>query len=478
MSRLMVTKVLFVEPPKDYWFLMGEYLPPPTGLLALAAYLEKNLEDVELEILDCQAESLDWGGVQRRISSAKPDIVASSGFTCNAYVCARVAETAKKVDPDIVTVIGGQHFSCVDEQSLRSFPEIDYIVRGEGEQTLLELIRVLRRQRDPATVKGLSFVRNGQLVRTPDRELIKDLDTLPFPAYHLVEKNLDKYHFAMMAGKTRYLIMEGSRGCQHRCSFCTQLRHWNVTWRTKSPKRVAEEMAYLRDDLGAGFIWLTDDNFEYGRRGKELANELGAMRFDDSTPWFFQSRTDDIVKHPDVVASLARVGNNWQLIGVENNSPNVLKDFKKGTTPNDAKEAVAILKENGIFSQAMMVIGSRGDTSESIQALREYTFSLDPHLVIFTILTPFPGTEVYESAKKNGWIEDENFAHYDMAHAIMPTETLSRSEVQAELYECYKEFFGSPIRAMQGIFSSNEIKKRCFRHLAGKRILGSLRQLI
>jgi anaerobic magnesium-protoporphyrin IX monomethyl ester cyclase len=474
----MITKVLFVEPPKDYWFLMGEYLPPPTSLLALAAYLEKNLEGVELEVLDCQAESLDWGGMKKSISSSKPDIVASSGFTCNAYVCARVAETAKKVDPGIVTVIGGQHFSSFDEQSLRSFPEIDYIVRGEGERTLLELIRALRGKGDPSSVKGLSFLKNGQLVCTPARELIENLDTLPFPAYHLVERNLGKYHFAMMAGKTRYLIIEGSRGCQHRCSFCTQWRHWNGAWRTKSPKRIAEEMAYLRDDLGAGFIWLTDDNFEYGRRGRELASELDTRGFNDSTPWFFQSRTDDIVKHPDVVASLRRVGNNWQLIGVENNSPSVLKGFNKGVTVTDAKEAVAILKKNDIFTQAMMVIGSRSDTSQSIQALREFTFSLDPHLVIFTILTPFPGTEVYESAKKSGWIEDDNFAHYDMAHAIMPTETLSRAEVQAELYTCYKEFFGSPLRAMQGIFSSNEIKKRCFRHLAGKRVLSNLRQLI
>ena len=474
----MVTKVLFVEPPKDYWFLMGEYLPPPTGLLALAAYLEKELEDVELEILDCQAESLDWGGVQKRISSSRPDIVASSGFTCNAYVCARVAETAKKVDSEIVTVIGGQHFSCVDEQSLLSFPEIDYIVRGEGERTLLELIQALRGQRDPISVNGLSFLKNGKLIRTPPRELIDDLDALPFPAYHLVERNLDKYHFSMMAGKTRYLIIEGSRGCLHRCSFCTQWKHWNGTWRTKSPKRIAEEMAHLRDDLGAGFIWLTDDNFEYGRRGGEIAQELGKRGFDDSTSWFFQSRTDEIVKHPDVVANLRRVGNNWQLVGVENGSPDVLKNFKKGATVNDAKEAVTILKKNDIFVQAMMVIGSRSDTSESIQALREFTFSLDPHLAIFTVLTPYPGTEVYESAKKNGWIEDDNYAHYDMAHAIMPTETLPRSEVQSELYNCYKEFFGSPLRAMQGIFSSNEIKKRCFRHLAGKRVLSTLRQLI
>ncbi|MDD1743397.1 MAG: B12-binding domain-containing radical SAM protein, partial [Methanomassiliicoccales archaeon] len=363
-------------------------------------------------------------------------------------------------------------------QSLLSFPEIDYIVRGEGERTLTELVQALRGQRDTMSVNGLSFLRNAKLVRTPPRELIEDLDTLPFPAYHLVEGNLKKYHFAMMAGKTRYLIMEGSRGCIHRCSFCTQWKHWNGAWRTKSPQRIAEEMAYLRDDLGGGFIWLTDDNFEYGRRGKQLAEELGKRGFDDSVHWFFQSRTDDIVKHPEVVASLRGVGNDWQLIGVENGSPEVLKNFKKGASVNDAKEAVAILRKNDVFAQAMIVLGSRTDTSKSIGEVREFVNTLDPHMAIFTILTPFPGTEIYESAWQNGWIEDDNFAHYDMAHAIMPTETLTRSEVQRELYDCYKEFFGSPIRAMQGIFSSNEIKKRAFRHLAGKRVLGSLRQLI
>jgi anaerobic magnesium-protoporphyrin IX monomethyl ester cyclase len=474
----MKIRIMFVEPPKDYWFLMGEYLPPPTGLLALAAYVERELEDVEIGILDCQAEAKDWKGVERQISSFSPHIVASSGFSCNAYVCAKLAETVKKVDSRIVTVIGGQHFSFTDEESLSCFPEIDFIVRGEGERTLVELIRSIRDGSDVGRVNGLSFRKEGGMVRTPPRDLIEDLDSLPYPAYHLVEQNLSKYHFTMMAGKARYLILEGSRGCWHRCSFCTQWRHWNGAWRTKSPHRIAEEMAHLRDDLGAGFIWLTDDNFEYGKRGGELARELGVRGFNDSTPWFFQSRTDKIVRNPEIVARLRQVGNNWQLIGVENNSPQVLEVFNKGATVNDALEAVRILKQNDIFVQAMMVIGSRKDSHASIQELRDFAQVLDPHMVIFTVLTPYPGTEVRHEAMMNGWVEDQNYGHYDMAHAIMPTETLSRSEVQMEFYTCYKEFFGSPSNALRGIFSSNKIKKRCFRHLASKRILGTLRQLI
>ncbi|HTY47384.1 MAG TPA: radical SAM protein [Methanomassiliicoccales archaeon] len=474
----MSTRLLFVEPPKDYLFLMGDYLPPPTALLALGAYAEREIDDLEIEVIDCQAESLDWKALEKRIEAFEPDVVAASGFTCNAYTCAKVAEISKKIDKDIVTALGGQHFSYADVESMHEYPEIDFIVRGEGERTLVHLLRALRDESDLTSVDGLTFRHGNEIVQNRPRELIENLDELPFPAYHLLEKNLDRYHFTMMAGKGRYMITEGSRGCFHRCGFCTQWKHWGARWRTKSPKRIAEDMARLRDDYGAGFVWLTDDNFEFGKRGKELAAELKARGFNESNEFFFQARTDDIASHPDEVAKLAAVGNNWQLVGVENNSPEFLKQFHKGERVEDARKAVGVLKDNGVLAQAMVIIGSRSDTHESIKKLREYTLDLDPELAIFSCLTPMPGTELYDEAKRNRWLDDKNLAHYDMAHAIMPTETLTRSEVQEELYVCYRQFFGTPTRVLKGLFSSNDIKKRCFRHLAGKRIMYNLRQMI
>jgi anaerobic magnesium-protoporphyrin IX monomethyl ester cyclase len=474
----MTTKILFVEPPKDYWFLMGEYLPPPTGLLVLAAYIERELPEVEIEVLDCQAERKDWKDVERQIESFAPHIVTASGFTCNAYVCARVAETAKKINPDIVTVIGGQHFSFKAEESLNDFPEIDYIVRGEGEVTFVELIKALR-DGDVAGVAGLSFRNNGGVVHTSERQLIEDLDSLPFPAYHLVEDNMENYHFTLMAGKNaRYMILEGSRGCKHRCSFCTQWRHWGGVWRTKSPKRIADEMEHNHRRFGGQFLWLTDDNFDYKTRGMELWRELKQRDFTDDITWFFQARTDDIAGHPDIVAKLRDVGNSWILIGVESDSPEVLKDFKKGLRVDDATRAVKILNDNDIFTQSMLVMGSRRDTMESISELRRFSLELDTHLAIYTTLTPFPGTDVHEAATRNGWIEDTNYANYDMVHAIMPTETLSLQEVQEELYRCYRGFYGSISRNIAGLFSKNRMKRRAYRHMAGKSVLRSLRRLI
>lgn len=475
----MASRILFVEPPKDYWFLMGEYLPPPTALLVLAAYIEKELPDMEVEVIDCQAERLDWKDVERRIESFSPSIVAASGFTCNTYACARVAETAKKVNSDIVTVMGGQHFSFTADDSLKTFPEIDCIVRGEGEHTIVELIKALKEQSDIGRVRGISFRNNGGIIHTSPRPLIENLDDLPYPAYHLVEKNIGEYHFTMMAGKnTKYLILEGSRGCNHKCSFCTQWKHWNGVWRTKSPKRIATEMEYLNQRFGGEFLWLTDDNFDYKKRAKELWQELRQREFTDDVNWFYQARTDDIAKNPDLVAKLRQTGNSWILVGVENHSPRTLKDFRKGAQVNDAFQAIKTLRENDVFAQSMFVIGSRKDNAESIEKLRQFSLDLDTDLSIYAALTPLPGTDVYEEAKRNGWIEDTNLANYDMAHAIMPTETLSRREVQEELYRCYRAFYGSSIRNIKALFSKNEIKRRTYRHMAGKRVLSTLRRMI
>jgi len=474
----MTFKILFIEPPKDYWFLMGEYLPPPMGLLALAAFVERDLEDVEVDVIDCQAEELGWSALEKRIYSLSPDVVASSGFTCNAYGCARTAEIAKTVDPRIITIVGGQHFSFTSEESLSSFPEIDFVIRGEGERTLVELIRAVRDGGDLPLIRGLSFRAHKKIVHNPPRSLIENLDSLPYPAYHLVEKNLHRYHMKVMAGKDRFLILEGARGCWHRCSFCTQWRHWSGTWITKTAKRIANEMVHLKDNFGAGFLWLADDNFELGLRGEELARALADKGFGDSTTWFFQSRMDDIVQHRDVVSQLHEVGNSWQLLGVENNSPEVLSEFNKDEGVEDAAKAVKVLKDHGILAQAMMVIGSRRDTTETIRGLRDFSIRLDADLTIFTVLTPFPGTNIHAIAKERGWIEDANYAHYDMPHAIMPTETLSRTQLQQELLDCYRAFYGSPMSIVRGLFSHNELKKRSYRHLAGKRVLHSLRQLV
>jgi anaerobic magnesium-protoporphyrin IX monomethyl ester cyclase len=475
----MISKLLFVEPPRNYWFVMGEYLPPPSVLLILAAYVERELPDLEIDILDCQAERMNWQGLEKYIESSKPSMVLTSGFTCNAYSCARTCEIAKKIDDKIITVVGGIHFSFTPEESLMNFPEIDIIVRGEGELTIVDLIKTLKKDEKLDKVKGISFRQKKTIMHTPSRPLIKNLDSLPYPAYHLVEDYLKQYHFTMMAGrKTRYMILETARGCEYKCSFCTQWNHWQGAWRTKSIKRIVDEIEYLNETYGGVFLWFTDDHINLRLRGKQLYEELKHRRCKDDIMLFFQARTDDVVRNPDLIEKLREVGVYWIMCGVETDSEERLKEYKKGTKNSDAYTTMKILRKNDIFSHAMFVIGARSDTQESIESLRNFSLDIAPDFAIYTALTPFPGTIYYETAKKNGWIEDSNYANYDMAHAIMPTETLNRKEVQEELWKCYRGFYGSYRKGIAGILSKNKFKRTLYRHMAGQRVLTKFRRLI
>jgi anaerobic magnesium-protoporphyrin IX monomethyl ester cyclase len=236
-------------------------------------------------------------------------------------------------------------------------------------------------------------------------------------------------------------------------------------------------MEYCNRNFGSEFIWLTDDNLGAGNRISDIADEIIRRKMPDNVTWFVQARCDDIIRNKETLPKLRKSGLNWVLLGVENSDPETLKNFNKGITPEDAKTAVRLLKENDIFAHAMFIIGNRKDTKESISRLRRFADDLNPDLAMFGVLTPFPGNEIYDEAKRNGWIEDSNWSNYDMVHAIMPTETLSTKEVQEELYKCYRSFYGSWTRRLGGLFSQNDLKRKVFWHMTRRGIMDQLKAL-
>jgi anaerobic magnesium-protoporphyrin IX monomethyl ester cyclase len=237
-------------------------------------------------------------------------------------------------------------------------------------------------------------------------------------------------------------------------------------------------MEFLYNNYGSRLLWLTDDNFGLGPRMDEFCDELIKRSFSQDITCFIQARCDDVAKNPQLVAKMSKAGINWLLLGVESHRKGTLDSFHKDSKPEYAEAAVKLLKQNSIFSQATCIIGERGDSAESIAGLRQFVNHIDPDLAIFMVLTPFPGTDLYEEAKREGWIEDLNWANYDMVHATMPTETLTREQVQHELYKCYRSFFGSRNRQMHGIFSKNNVKRRVYRYMAGQGLLRQLKSIV
>ena len=179
-----------------------------------------------------------------------------------------------------------------------------------------------------------------------------------------------------------------------------------------------------------------------------------------------------------MVEKLREAGAIWALVGFDNLSEDILKSYrKKGVAKTNSKQAVELLRENQIFSQGTFIIGHPTDSHGSIEALRNYADYLDPDIATFFALTPFPGTEIYEDALEKGWIEDTNWANYDMVHATMPTEHLTREEVQKELWECYNSFFTNLPRLYKGITSDNPVTKRTYGYLARQNILANLKDI-
>lgn len=472
-------KVLFVEPPKDMWFVMGEYCPPPLGILQLAAFIESRSPEIDIEVIDCQAEDIGWNQLVRRIEAFEPNVLVSSALaTCNTYTIIKTLEYTKKIDPSIKTVVGGQHFTALANESLENYPEIDFIIRGEGELTLNHLLKNLMEGKSLLKVEGLSFRHNGNAVHNPGRPLIQNLDDLPFPGYHFVEDNIHKYHFKMMSGPNAgYAMVEASRGCMHKCTFCSQWTHWGGEWRSKSPERIADEMEHIYNEYDITFLWMTDDNMGLGNKTEQLCENLIKKGITDDVTWFLQARSDDIIKKQKVLHKLRKAGNYWVLTGLERHDDTTLNNYRKGIKPSDAKLAMDLLKDNGIFAQATLMIGDRKDSHESIGKLRDFVNYADPDLAIFMILTPFPGTELYSTARENGWLQDANWANYDMIHSVMPTEHLTVPEVQEELYKCYRDFYGSMKRRISGIFSKNSFKRKTYRYMAGQGLLQYMRGL-
>ena len=471
--------ILFIEPPKEFWFVMGEYMPPPLGILQLAAFLESKNDEWEIDVLDCQIESIGWHNLKKRIESSEPSIVVCSGLaTCNTYTVLRTLDIVKKVNPQIKTVVGGQHFTALAHESLESYPIIDFIIRGEGELTLYELISNLENRKTLHTVMGLSFQNGNEIVHNPPRPLINNLDDLPLPGYHFIADGINKYHFKLMAGSDAgYAMVEASRGCQFKCKFCSQWVHWSGRWRTKSPKRVAMEMEHLYNEYDIRFLWLTDDNLGLGKRTSDLCDKLINKDINEDLMWFVQARSDDIIKNSHILPKMRKAGNYWIMTGLERHDEEALKKFNKQIKASDSKLAIDILKDNGIFAQATLIIGERKDSHQSLEEFREFVNHVDPDIAITMILTPFPGTEIYQNAERNGWIEDHNWSNYDMVHAIMPTEYLTRLEVQEELYKCYRDFYGSMRRRITGIFSQNKFKRKTYRYMAGQGLLQSMKEL-
>jgi len=389
-------KVVLVQPPNlqrsGDWKKM-KVSRPPINIALLASYLRQF--EHEPFIYD-----FDWfeggaGDMSELILSQNPDVV---GFTCltpRFEITLHIAAKIKKTAPKVKIVIGGAHVNAVKEGSLYS-ADIDYAIYGEAEEAFAELLKVIETKGDLGKVRNLIYRKDGKVVMNPVRPFIQDLDSLPLPAWDLL--NLQDYKDPVIFDGIHMGVMT-TRGCAWDCIFCSSGVIWGRKVRFRSAENVADELQYIVDKLGIRNVMFYDDTFTLNKaRFLKICEEMIKRKL--NLKYYCQLRVDTIDE--EVANGLAESGCITAALGVESGDEEILGILKKGFKKSQVYKAVAALKSAGVPILASYIIGSPGDTHESIRKTFDFARELDTDQAKFMICTPFPGTELFDMAVKKG----------------------------------------------------------------------------
>jgi anaerobic magnesium-protoporphyrin IX monomethyl ester cyclase len=424
--------VTLVNPP--YPTHPYQHMPfPPLGLGYLAAVLEKS--HYEVDVIDCQASRLSYEDFRREISKRQPTIVGITATTRLYKSALQIAKIAKETCPNCLTILGGSHPTFWDENALQECPELDIIVRKEGENTLLELVQRLEAGKSIHDVLGTTLRKDGKIVKNPDRPYIENLDELPFPARHLWPlEDLRKIEDVF------YLTT--SRGCIYWCEFCAAVRMFGRKFRMRSIKNVLDELEFLNKTYDATNFTFCDDAFTVDQaRTEELCDEI--LNRGLKIKWNCGTRVDMVTK--DLLQKMKDAGCVSVWFGVESGSQDVLDEMRKGISPEQTIKAVGWVRELGLKPAPNVLLGFPGETKESALRTIKFAQKISPDdVAYYNIATPLPGTPLYDRVKENGWLKTTDFDKYDCKTPVFETPMLSSKDL-SELYEkAFRSFYLRP----------------------------------
>ena len=356
----------------------------PIGLYSVGTVLRDN--DYDVDILNWHNGKDRIGEIENFLREKQPGWIGFSIMHANRWGAIEIARIAKHLNPDVKIVFGGPGATFLWEHLLENFPEIDFIVPGEGEYVFQDLIRTVDGGGNPESVRGIAFRKNGRGIRTGDAEPVSDLDKLPFPA---------KYF--------KYQHVTSARGCAWQCAFCGSPRFWGNRVRLRSPDHFVRELALLYEK-GISFFYFSDDTFTIKKdRVIEICQKI--IEKDLNISWYAISRVDCIDE--EILYWMRRAGCIQISFGIESGSEKIREKLCKELKTDQIKRALKITTKYGILSRAYFIYGSPGETRETIQETIDLMMEIGPLSVIFYILDLFPGTALYDSLKEQANLTDD-----------------------------------------------------------------------
>jgi anaerobic magnesium-protoporphyrin IX monomethyl ester cyclase len=447
-------KIALINPPvrgslERHW-IKNPYL----SLGYLSAVLERRYH--YCEIVEGKFEKLTVDKVVERVIRIKPDLIGITSWTMEIQQAANVADCIKNALKSVPIVIGGSHANALPKTTLIDFPAFDFLIYGQGEDTLCELVDNLKDGKDFSKINGLVYRSEGNVIQNSPRVIEEDLTALPFPAWHLFPY-------------TSNLSIMTERGCPYQCIFCA--RNLGKRIRSRPPEHVVEELEHIINRFQPRRVDIEDENFGLHReRTKEILSMIIKKGFNKKVSFGCQSRVD--VADQELYQMMRQAGFIEIALGIESGNQEILKTIKKSITLDQAKKAVALAKSVGLKVQCFFILGHPYETIETIRNTIDLAVKLKPHRLSFALMVPYPGTEIYEMAKRgeggyrllsNDWKEFDKYSGQ-----VMELESISVNKLKMIQMKAYMKVYLYNLRFIQLIkliFQAREVLPVLFKQL-------------
>lgn len=458
-------KIVLIDPPFEEEYSVGGSksikrvlnVVPSLGLGYIAAVAER--AGYEVKIIDCTT-GISHHELIHILVKEKPDIVGITGTTPSSESMKRAASIIRDHLPNTIIVVGGPHFNAMPRETI-SLACFDIGVLGEGEITFLELIKHIEKngKENLENVEGIVFKEGNEIIFTKKRAFIRHLDELPFPARHLLPP-LSAYRPTPASYKKLPLaVMVTSRGCPFKCTFCDRAIYGS-NYRARSAQNVLDEVQELIDRYGAREIRFFDDTFTLNKkRVFEICDEF--ERRNIKIPWTCLTKADTVEK--EMLKRMKEAG-CWQVLyGLESGDQRMLDRLKKGVTVEQNEQAVRWAQEAGLSVRADFIIGTPGETRESIQKTLDFALRLKLDYAHFNKFVPLPGSELYGLLVRDGYKFDFTKSSSIVDHGAMlyVPEGMDKEEYRELLDTAYKRFYLRPsyiLRRLLQIRTLGELK--------------------
>ncbi len=417
-----------------------DHFYPPLGICYLSAVLKK--ENYHVDIIDQAAIGFNLQSIVDWVKKKDPDILGFSTLTASGSgtSAAIISKKVREWNPNIAIIFGNRHATSNDYRILNKYPQVDICVRDEGEFTFLELVKMLEKKLSLKDIKGITYRENGIIKRNESRELIKDLDTLPFPDRKALKFNYTASFANLEFAPTGFTSMISSRGCPYNCTFCYGKR--SIGFRTRSVENIIKEILHL-DSEGYKFLNFVDDNFTVSKkRVIRICQLMRKHKVDIS--WICEGRVNQL--SDEMLREMQRANCRIICYGVESANQRILDYYKKGITPAQSKFAVKKARKAKIpFIMGSFVVGAPGETLTEIFNTLKFAQKLDIDFPIYNLLGTMPGTDIWDELVKKNILDEEKYWEEGVHISDIDPNGVSTEKISNLILEMLKQFFMNPI---------------------------------